>query len=312
MATAADPGAAPPQELPLLDMEDFQYVGAFRLPSRKYGESDLNYSQGPIALNPDRHSLFIVGHAHQQAIAEFAIPELVDGTDLADLNMAGDPIQPFATVLDRASGGNPEGNNRIGGMLYVSGPDGPELLVNAYEYYDAPGDNRLSMLVVRDANDLAKSDVDGYFKLQGRPGHTAGWMSPIPAEWRSVLGGDFLTGNSSGIPIISRASVGPSAFVFNPLDVVGEKSVATPVSTTKLLDFSLAHRLHDDLSNESRQNDLWNHLSRAVNGIIVPGTRTYATFGHSGGNESGVGYKIVQDNGRRTGGYSSFAVKDNY
>jgi len=41
-------------------------------------------------------------------------------------------------------------------------------------------------------------------------------------------------------------------------------------------------------------------------------TVTYATFGHSGGNESGVGYKIVQDNGKRTGGYSSFAVKDNY
>ena len=148
--------------------------------------------------------------------------------------------------------------------------------------------------------------------LPGRPGHTAGWMSPIPGQWRSVLGGDFLTGNSSGIPIMSRTSVGPSAFVFNPLHVVGKRSVSTPISTTKLLDFSLAHRLHNDLPNESRQNDLWNHLSRAVYGIIVPGTRTYATFGHSGGNESGVGYKIGQDNGKRTGGYSSFEVKDNY
>jgi hypothetical protein len=137
-------------------------------------------------------------------------------------------------------------------------------------------------------------------------------MSPIPDHWQSVLGGDFLTGSSSGIPIISRASVGPSAFVFNPLDIVGKKSVSTPIPTIKLLDFSLAHRLHEDLSNKSRQNDLWNHLSRAVYGIIVPGTRTYATFGHSGGNESGVGYKIVQDNGKKTGGYSSFAVKDNY
>ena len=131
MATAADSDAAPPQELPLLRMKEFQYVGAFRLPSQKYGQSDLNYSEGPIAFNPDRKSLFIVGHAHQQAIAEFAIPELVDSTVLAELNMAGDPIQPFATILNRASGGNPEGNNRIGGMLYVSGPDGPELLVNA-------------------------------------------------------------------------------------------------------------------------------------------------------------------------------------
>jgi len=104
------------------------------LPSRKYGQSELNYSEGPIALNPDRQSLFIVGHSHQQAIAEFAIPELVDSTVLTDLNMAGDPIQPFATILNRASGGNPQGNNRIGGMLTVYGPEGPEPLVNAYEY----------------------------------------------------------------------------------------------------------------------------------------------------------------------------------
>jgi len=312
VTVAADRGTPPPKKLPLLSMKDFRYVGAFRLPSKKYGQSDLNYSQGPIAFNPDRKSLFIVGHAHHQAIAEFAIPALADSTVLAELNMAGDPIQPFASILNRASGGNPEGNNRIGGMLYVAGPDGPELLVNAYEYYDAPGNNTLSMLVVRDANNLAKSNVDGYFEVQGLPGHTAGWMSPIPDQWRPALGGGFLTGNSSGIPIMSRTSVGPSAFVFNPLDVVGKKSVATPISTTRLLDFSLAHRLHEDLSNKSRRNDLWNHLSRAVYGIIVPGTRTYATFGHSGGNESGVGYKIVQDNARRTGGYSSFAVKDNY
>ena len=310
--TTADPGTAPPPELPLLRINDFQYVGAFRLPSRKYGESNLNYSEGPIAFNPDRQSLFIVGHAHQQAIAEFAIPELIDSTVLTELNMASDPIQPFTTILNRAPGGNPEGNNRIGGMLYVSGPNGPELLVNAYEYYDAPGDNTRSMLVIRNANDLAESDVDGYFEVQGRPGHTAGWMSPIPGQWRAVLGGAYLTGNSSGIPIISRTSVGPSAFLFNPLDIVGKKSVSTPVSTTKLLDFSLAHRLHEDLSNESRKNDLWNHLSRAVYGIIVPGTRTYATFGKSGGHASGVGYKIVQDNGRQSGGYSSFVAKDNY
>jgi hypothetical protein len=137
-------------------------------------------------------------------------------------------------------------------------------------------------------------------------------MSSIPAEWRSALGGAFLTGNSSGIPIISRASVGPSAFVFNPFDIVGRESVPTPISTTKLLDFSLAHPLHVDLSNQSRQNKVWNHLSRAVYGIIVPGTRTYATFGHSGGNQSGIGYKIVRDDGKKTGGYSSFAAKDNY
>jgi len=312
MTTCATSAAKPAQELPLLSINNFQYVGAFRLPASKFGESDLNFSQGPIALNSDGKSLFIVGHSHQQAIAEFAIPEVVNSTVLAELKMAGEPIQPFAAVLNRPSGGNTQNNNCIGGMLCVAGPDGPELLVNAYEYYDAPADNTQSMLVFRDAADLAGSKVEGYFEVQGGPGHTAGWMSPVPDPWRAALGGDFLTGTSSGIPIISRASVGPSAFVFNPLDIVGKKSVATPIATTRLLDFSLAHRLHDDLSNETRKNKVWNHLSRAVYGLIVPGTRTYATFGHSGGNESGVGYKIVQDNGRKSGGYSSYAVKDNY
>jgi hypothetical protein len=189
LAAAADAGTAPPQALPRLRIQDFRYVGAFRLPSRKYGPSDLNYSEGPIAFNPDRQSLFIVGHAHQQAIAEFAVPELVQSTVLTELNMAGDPIQPFVTVLDRASGANPEGNNRIGGLLYVAGSDGPELLVNAYEYYDAPGDNTLSMLVVRNAKCLAESAVDGYFEVQGRPGHTAGWMSPVPGPWQPLATG---------------------------------------------------------------------------------------------------------------------------
>ncbi|MFW5692628.1 MAG: hypothetical protein ACOCWL_00285 [Thermoguttaceae bacterium] len=311
-ATAADRAGTSPRQLPLVRIDDFKYVGAFRVPARQFGESDANFSQGPIALNPDRGSLFIVGHAHHQAIAEFKIPQLVESDVVADLNMAGEPLQPFVAVLHRAANGNPQDLNRIGGMFYVDGPTGPELLVNAYEYYDAPADNTLSMLVVRNASDLAKSKVDGFFEVEGGAGHTAGWMSPIPGVWQAALGGPCLTGNSSGVPIISRLSVGPSAFVFNPRDVVGKATVSSPIATKRLLDFSLANRLHEDLSNESRENDLWNHLSRAVYGIILPGTRTYATFGHSGGHESGVGYKNLQDNGRRSGGYSSYKVKDNY
>jgi hypothetical protein len=312
IAISGASAALPPDELPRLSITNLQYVGAFRLPAGKYGESDLNYGQGPIAFNPDRQSLFIVGHSHHQAIAEFAIPELVKSSEPKELKMADAPLQPFSKVLERPSGGHRQNNNRIGGMLHLAGPHGAELLVNAYEYYDAPGNNTYSMFVIRDADDLAKSKVDGYFKVQGGPGHTAGWMSPIPAEWQPVLGGGFLTGHASGIPIISRASVGPSAFVFNPMDIVGKKTVPDPVSTIKLLDFSLRHALHRDLSNNSRTNNLWNHLSRAVYGIIIPGTRTYATFGFSGGNESGVGYKNVRDDGSRSGGYSTYAVKDNY
>ncbi len=253
-----------------------------------------------------------MGHAHHQAIAEFAIPEIVNSTELGDLKMVRAPVQPFARVLEKPSGGNPEKNNRIGGLLCLQAADGLRLLVNAYEYYDGPANNQTSMLVIRDAEHLADSPVDGYFALSGGPGHTAGWMSPIPPEWQTALGGKYLTGHSSGIPIIGRTSVGPSAFVFDPQEVLAATSAGTPIHTIRLLDYDLKHPLHKDLSNSTRQNDLWTHLSRVTYGIIIPGTRTYATFGYSGGHESGIGYKIIRDDGKQTGGYSSYKVKDNY
>ena len=72
--------ATVPAELPLFQVAHLQYKGAFRLPAETFGASSTNYAQGPIAYNPDNHSLFVVGHAHDQAIAEFAIPELVGST----------------------------------------------------------------------------------------------------------------------------------------------------------------------------------------------------------------------------------------
>ena len=59
-------------------------------------------------------------------------------------------------------------------MEFLEGPDGPGLLINAYEYYDALGDNTLTTLVMRDPDDLAKSTIDGANRFTGGPGHTSG------------------------------------------------------------------------------------------------------------------------------------------
>ncbi|MCB0160453.1 MAG: hypothetical protein KDD83_20115, partial [Caldilineaceae bacterium] len=133
-----------PADLPLLAMEELQYVGAFRLPADEFGISSMNYSEGPLAYSPARDSILIVGHSHQQAVAEFTVPGIVSSTELADLPMAAAPRQTFATVLDRTPDGNPESLDRIGGLAVIPGADHDELLVNAYEYYDAPGDNTLT------------------------------------------------------------------------------------------------------------------------------------------------------------------------
>ncbi|MBU3024875.1 T9SS type A sorting domain-containing protein [Zobellia galactanivorans] len=298
------------EELPLFDISQLTYEGAFRIKASTNGVSDLNYSQGPIAYNYENHSLFIVGHAHQQAVAEYAIPEIVKSESLSELNMVEQPIQVFSPVLSKASEGNPEKIDRVGGLYYVNQGGQAKLIVNAYEYYDAPADNTLSTLIVNDANALETSSVSGYYRFEGSPpAHSSGWISPIPEDYQEALGGDHITGHSSGIPIISRASVGPSAFAF---DITDALSTSSTIKTTTLLDFSLTNPLHSDLSNESKTNDIWTHLSRATYGFIIPGTRTYLTIGSSGGYESGVCYKCVQDNGNLCGGYCTPQAKDNY
>ena len=117
------------ETLPLFSIEEMQFIGAFRLPADEFGISSLNYAQGPIEYNDVHHSIFIVGHSHHQAIAEFAIPELVNSDDLADLKVASAPLQLFTSVLDGVNGGNTQNIDRIGGMELLNTPTGQELVV---------------------------------------------------------------------------------------------------------------------------------------------------------------------------------------
>lgn len=296
-------------DLPLFDVQDLQYKGAFRIPADEFGGSSMNYSEGPIAYNAVNHSLFVIGHSHQQAIAEFAIPEPVISDNLLDLNMAGEPLQAFVEVLNQTPDGNPQLLDRIGGMYHHVDETSQTLIVNAYEYYDAPADNTLTTLLLDDPNDLANSTLQGYYNFEGGAGHTSGWISKIPLEWQGAVGSAYITGQSSGIPIIARTSVGPSAFSFSMDQLL---NTAGLIETQTLLDFSLTNGLNNDLFNESGTNDVWTHLSRVVFGFIVPGTHTYATFGYSGGHGSGVCYKCTQDNGNECGGYCTPDASDIY
>jgi hypothetical protein len=107
-------------------------------------------------------------------------------------------------------------------------------------------------------------------------------------------------------------SVGPSAFVFDPLTMVGVANVQSPIPTSALLDYSLDNPLHADLSNDTGKNQIWTHLSRASYGFIAPGSRTYVTIGYSGGHASGVCYKCTPSgSGANCGGYCANDANDN-
>ncbi len=295
------------EDLPLFDINELAYEGAFRVPASSFGNSSMNYSQGPICYNSKNHSIYIVGHAHHQEVAEFEIPGIINSEELSDLNMADPPLQTFVPFLDSTTDGNPENIDRIGGMFYYKAANEEKLILNAFEYYDAAANNTLTTIIVNEADDLSNSSVDGYLKFEGGAGHTSGWISPVPLEWQDTLESNYITGQSSGQPIIARFSVGPSAFGFKLDDLL---DMTDPIPTNKMLDFDLANALNSDLFNESLTNDLWTHLSRATYGFIVPGTRTYATLGYSGGHASGVCYKCEQNNGVVCGGYCAIDTSD--
>lgn len=286
-----------------ITIDNFTYRGAFALPAEDNGLSSLNFAKGTMQVNG--RSLFIAGFRGQPWIAQYAIPRLKVTKNIRKLRYAS-PIQPFVKITDRAATGNPEKLDRVMGMEKV----GSKLYVNLMEYYDAPADNNLTTLVVKDASNLATSQVSALHRMKGAA-RAAGWLSPVPLEWRKALGARYISGNSSGPPIIRRLSVGPSAFAVNfPRRLVNTAEYA--IRTKELQGFSLTNRLHDDLSNDSRTNDLWTHLSAAQYGFIVPGTSTYVTIGSSGGHNSGVSYKKRYSDGFECPGYCANKRSDVY
>jgi len=291
-------------DLHLLSIDEVQFEGAFRISASDNGNSDMNYSQGPFFYRADKNSILIVGHNYQQAIAEYSVPALVKSETLSNLNMAQNPVQAFSSVLSKGGLTDQQEIETIGGMAIIDAGQGPELVINAYEYYDAAATNTNTSLVIKDPDNISGSSAVGYFGFSGRA-HAARWLSPIPNEWQNELGGSWITGSSSGDPIIGRWPVGPTALVFNPADVLGKNTYSSSVPTNAILDYSLNNRM-GDVSNLSSSGTMWTHLSRAVYGFIIPGTRTYFTIGTSGGHSSGICYKC-----RGCGGYCSNSSGDN-
>ncbi|MFH2010260.1 MAG: hypothetical protein ABI333_26915 [bacterium] len=304
-----------PGDPALASIDDLEFAGAFRFTNGDFGISNVNYAVGVLAYNPEHHSLFIVGHDHQTAIAEYPVVTPGMQTVVADLPETGDPLQPFADVLD--TGGNPEALDRITGMLWVDG----SLIVNAEQWYDAPGDNVDTTLVIADADDL-EGARDGYFELSGAA-HSAGYMGPISAAWQADFGADYFTGWSSVYSIVSRYSVGPSLWTFDPADLLtGSASTDPQITATAFMNYAYGGTLlsagaldwaaQGELGPFPPADPLWNILSRGRYAFFVPGTRTFAVIGSTAGLETGIGYKAVQQDGAVCGGPCPYGTDDYY
>ena len=310
---------------PLFHIENMLYQGAFYIPGETYGESNSNYTSGTIEYNSENNSLYLAGFNLHGAIGEFAIPEIVNSTDLNQLNTTTN-LQPFRRILNLTPDGNPQGLDRISGIKLIDG----KLVVNAIEYYDAPANNTKTTMVLEDPDDIATGTINGYYSLEGAA-HAGDWISPVPDEWQELLGGTYLSGSSNKWAINGRCVMGISAFIFDFI----QDSI---IPTTAVLDFNLSNPMYADYSSYASTNynlveingetfsghtfedadavvgtnDLWTEESEVSYGFIIPGTRTYFTIGASGGHNSGIGYKATQNNGHTCGGPCAYDADDYY
>lgn len=296
------PANAQPTEK-LLQVTDFKYLGAFRVPKGDLGgilQKGLAYGGSVIAFNPDKNSLFLVGHDHNQQVAEIAIPDLVISRNINDLNTAK-VVQDLADITEgnlrnlKADGGAILANGtKIGGLVKY----GDKLVGSVYAYYDgdhaAVRSHFTSGLVLSE-----KEDFRGMYQVGNKPkpvpqaGFVAGYMTLIPPSWQTELGGTVLTGMSA-LSILNRTSSGPAAFAFDPASLG-----ATPALATALLYYPIDHQT---LGTYYTSRTLYNKGS-SQSGVVFPrGTRSVIFTGMQGVGEAcyGPGTKDSSEQGNRS------------
>ncbi len=258
-----------PSQLPRVEHHDLIYQGSFRLPNTMFGGDHFQYTGGPLAYDPATNSLFAGSWAGN--LAELGIPaNIVKSTNVADLPVA--PIvQPFGILDDQNLRfvNNPADTGTRGLLI-----NGQQLVISVASYYDASYQQTTSHYY-RPRTLSITGQAQGPFRIGTiMPGHVAGYMAPIPAAWQSHLGGTAITGNF-GLPIITRESFGPAAFVFDPADL----GVINPASTVMLLDYPDKEHSLDTWDATSL---LWNSSSN-FSGVVFPaGTRSVLFFGVHG------------------------------
>jgi len=280
-----------------------KYKGAFRVNATN-SVSNSNYAVGTLAYNPNHHSIFMAGHSHHNAIAEFEIPISLSFEPRAKDIPNAQVLQNYVRALDNIR------TNRITGMLYKN----DKLLVSSEIWYDGSGGNTDNLQVLN-ASDLSEKPK-GVLKIEGKA-RAAGYMSKIPENMRSKLNADYLVGWSSVYSITSRYSQGPSLFTFNPNQVLNINPDGNGVINTKAIQVyplekgtQLVEGANDYQKNVS---PIWGALSRGIYGFIVPNTSTFMVVGSHAGIHSGIGYKIIQQG--KTGACSggcTYKPDDNY
>jgi hypothetical protein len=256
-----------PRQLRRLALSDLRYAGAFRLPANESAGHYFSYGGGSIAVNPDRKSLFISTAGGR--VAEVAIPDLVVTSQLEELRFA-EYLQPFADPADGRLVEVAEKGVELAGLLVHDG----RLIGSALIYYDANNTQKVShftrsmSLLDHSASPMRRVGAEG------KSGFVAGYMAPVPAEWRPLLGGPAVTGQCC-VAIASRTSLGPAAWAWDPAELLTGK----PARALELVNYDIEH---PTLGPWNGSNPTYGGTTMIGGVALINGTRTALFIGSNG------------------------------
>lgn len=266
----------------LLQQGDLTYEGAFRVPQGAFGSQMYNgfaYGGYALAYNQANNSMFVVGHVYDQMVAEIGIPQPVISADVNSMKTAS-VLQGFSDITEghrqniAAGGAAYSGSVYFGGLMVFEN----KLIGTAYAFFDGAGEAYLTHFL-SGLTLGATGDYSGMFKVgssdtNSPAGFVDGYMTQIPAGWQAQFGGPALTGNGA-LPVVSRTSYGPAAYVFDP----GQLGRSNPVSTTPLVYYP---DVHPTLGAWDSTNPYFNGTTE-IKGLVFPeGSRSVLFFGRHG------------------------------
>lgn len=269
------------------------YEGAFRVPRNNLG-GDSTYPQtlarggAGLTYNAANNSLILT--SREKLAVEINIPKPKVESKIVDLNTAV-LLQVPGEITNKQWA-----NLKQDGSVVVNGANPGGLLVynnkligSSYAYYDGASEAARSHFTATLNWSTAGSIFDGMHRVGVHPinpkgangGFVGGYMAHIPSEWQSRLGYPALTGKGA-LAIISRTSLGPSAWGFDP-DNVG---VMDPAPAEFLVGYPIDH---PTLGTYGGVSLYYNRVTQ-IDGLVFPaGTDSLLFFGRHGLGMTGEG-----------------------
>lgn len=270
----------------LLQKDNFNWTGAFRVPTPDTGGTDVgtfNYGGSLGCYDPNGNggagSIYMYGLDTHANIGEFSIPTpSTSTTDIGSLPRAT-LIQNLVDATEGTYSSLPL--SRMCGAYVV----GSELIMTAYQWYGetrdgpthwlrsknlsvtgSPGGPKTCVISNYVDDDIGWSDPGSPWTTRPVGGH----ICKVPTEWQAALGGELLCG-VAGMSVVGSTSNGPAIFSFNKAELENTNPkinglVAYPLAHNLAMKMNVVHQDSDYLASGSR---FWS-FSSSTRGIVFP------------------------------------------